>query len=816
MATVFGSVRLRPTRIGLLVRPSQSNLQLIRRFLRCCACLWGGRYNPIIPVARTIPSEWRRRLPRHATGRVLADGYIHFFEPDVFVEAEPGLGEELGIATERHFDRRVVPLSEFVVKRETRVPDFAFGMNVFDVYQHRYEREFQFERRHKPRYAALQKAHPTHAFFDVTVGVHPSQNDVAYVRKGYIDAFDPKVLPPTAESALDLLKGQYGTPFTATRFDIERDPGPHNTPTIHFFDSSRTVDVIDLWNLSIWKTNIIPVDIAWAPSFAPFLRELIARNHQPITGNAFGTMECTAVEFGKSVSNSDAHSAAALLNPVPNGSLGYPLEYVQPFWAKHYSRWVTKPRAIRLSAADEDFETPIDPDGTSVTVPSLAPKFARRFGAAENHARWANVIRIGGFSAAPDRARIYPTNLKNPDYPRIALGRTNAIVSREGFVLPQQHMRLRNALTLKRHDDAVIGWLKRNGVEAEVSSAGRNAEQVVRSIGGLTSGILAHEGTLHLLDRMAKTIRLSKDGTEAQFPDRTARISEWKALVGRRREELPQLKLSDFTDKNIIRLGVAVPCPRCEQENWYDLSRVDYHLQCDRCLGDYKFPQGDLKYGEQDWRFRVVGPFSLPNFAHGAYSTALTLRVLSGGSMNRAAVTWCPGLNLKRGTIAREVDFVVWYSDDRLRWDDVDPALVFGETKSFASDAFQNRDVDRMRELGEWFPGSFLLLSTMKRQLSSDERSRLQRLARWARVPTRDGTPRAWVVVLTGNELFFRWSMAHTWKDIGGRHAQFAERDGTHLGDLAVLSDLTQQLYLDMPSIDSQVSRRSRPRQGRP
>ena len=54
---VSATVRLRPTRIALLVRPS--DLTSIRRFMRACTCLWGGVYNPIIPVFRSCPPDWR-------------------------------------------------------------------------------------------------------------------------------------------------------------------------------------------------------------------------------------------------------------------------------------------------------------------------------------------------------------------------------------------------------------------------------------------------------------------------------------------------------------------------------------------------------------------------------------------------------------------------------------------------------------------------------------------------------------------------------------------------------------------------------------
>ena len=57
MHDISAEVRLRPIRIALLVSPT--DLPAIRKFMRICTCLWGGAYNPIIPVFRRRPKEWR-------------------------------------------------------------------------------------------------------------------------------------------------------------------------------------------------------------------------------------------------------------------------------------------------------------------------------------------------------------------------------------------------------------------------------------------------------------------------------------------------------------------------------------------------------------------------------------------------------------------------------------------------------------------------------------------------------------------------------------------------------------------------------------
>jgi hypothetical protein len=66
MTTLYGSLRLRPTRIGFLVSPT--NMAQIRRIMQVCSCLWGGAYNAIIPVCDDIPEQWRRLPFDNPTG----------------------------------------------------------------------------------------------------------------------------------------------------------------------------------------------------------------------------------------------------------------------------------------------------------------------------------------------------------------------------------------------------------------------------------------------------------------------------------------------------------------------------------------------------------------------------------------------------------------------------------------------------------------------------------------------------------------------------------------------------------------------------
>ena len=81
----------------------------------------------------------------------MSKGYIRFFEPDVYVEAQPGLADECGIDKESDlgFDNRVITLDDFVTQENDGLPEFAFGLSILDLYRELYTKEYKFEARHE-------------------------------------------------------------------------------------------------------------------------------------------------------------------------------------------------------------------------------------------------------------------------------------------------------------------------------------------------------------------------------------------------------------------------------------------------------------------------------------------------------------------------------------------------------------------------------------------------------------------------------------------------------------------------------------------
>jgi hypothetical protein len=250
MTTLHGSLRLRPTRIGFLVSPV--DMGALRRIMQVCCCLWGGAYNPIIPVCTNLPDEWKNHPSFGNTTSVeLIAGYLRFFEPDVFVESEPGLAalakvENLALDFGQP---RVVPLTAFFEASARREGTIPFGLNIADVYRNLFEREFKFVSRHERRVVLFEKGTPDDTFIEAAFGGFPEDGFLPPLNRVYVDAFNPQKLQPSAQNWTTVIKEEFRTPLHFTVHGIRREPEWLSDPTLFVVDPRNPLDLIDLWNI---------------------------------------------------------------------------------------------------------------------------------------------------------------------------------------------------------------------------------------------------------------------------------------------------------------------------------------------------------------------------------------------------------------------------------------------------------------------------------------------------------------------------------------------------------------------------------------
>ena len=121
-------------------------------------------------------------------------------------------------------------------------------------------------------------------------------------------------------------------------------------------------------------------------------------------------------------------------------------------------------------------------------------------------------------------------------------------------------------------------------------------------------------------------------------------------------------------------------------------------MTCDRCLKSYDFPQARLREQNKNFYYRVVGPFSVPDYGRGSYASLLALRVINRFNMTMHELTFATAMDLAFDGNNTEVDFLAWRRDDQLDYDEP-PQFIIGEAKSGERKLIKARNLAQLKAL---------------------------------------------------------------------------------------------------------------------
>jgi len=636
-------------------------------------------------------------------------------------------------------------------------------------------------------------------------GSFPEDPDLRYLSQGFTDAFAPKKVVLNGPSLVELYRTSFTSALRIGHSKIEVDYHDHSDPTIFVLNAHEPKDIIDFWNLRAVRRHVVPIPVQWLGDLSEFCKQFIIQNHRPLPGNPHGVMIRTTVMFARSIPAADIERLHADYLHVDVEGANVLQDWYPPLWRPSPEFTVREMRPT-LSAGMKTFDVPVNLEKPEIRFDYLHPDFAEEFG---NKHRWANVVRLKDWTHKDLIATTFPCDHKDPTFPRFGVGEDHLLPTTEGLVVFPSYKNIPAWWALTDGSSAINEWLKTNGVKATLSDAGRSAQQIIQTLGGFWGvASFAHPDIVKLLNEISRRPG-SRSAHHQEFRNRIQNAIKDDIWRGRNFECL--------VERNAVELGLELRCTKCSSWSWYSLKQLDYEMTCGLCLRRFGFPIIDPSSSRNSrWSYRLIGPFALPNYAHGGYASSLSIRFFSEivGRHDQAEVTWSTGQELELASKDKvESDFIIWYQRKVFFGNDYPTDLVFGESKSFRGetseerrankDAFQAGDIERMKKLATHFPGSILVFSTMKRadELSREEVGRIARLAEWGREYLKDiQRTRAPVIMLTGTELFASYSLREAWEKEGGKHAEFIKPGWVRTDNLRVLADLTQQLYLNMPS----------------
>ena len=762
MNNIRVDIRLRPIRFGFLVRPDDA--ENVLEIFRINTCLWGGKFNPIIPFFEFVPSWGEREDFQFENPKQIIDGYLDFFEPDFLVEAEEGLAREFGFAP-----RRVLQLTD-ILERQAEGHWNKHGLSVHDLYSELYQEEFRFELRHQRNMVHVDRKEEAFAgFVAANFGSFPTQEGLGYFEHNYKNIFNPEHKLLDAAVLSELYQSRYISALEIGRAKLRINYNEYLTPTLFILDPQESKDLIDFWNLRAVRRDVKAVPIQWIQELLPDYKEFVQ--------NRYGLM------FSNSISDDSQDKCENYLR-IDEQNIYIPQLWYPPIWSKSSEMG---DRTIRptLEADKKSIDIQIDEDNPEIRFDPLFPEFAG------NRLRVANIIKLQDWSYSNQIATVFPRNYKNPTLPTFGFGRKYLLPTTEGLVIFPEYKNLSEQWNLIDGTTAFNQWFKANQVPATPSDAGRATQQIIQTLGGFWGvGYLARKGVIELLNEMSKN-----------SATKTTHYKEFKNKIHTAvdNERSRKQTFETLVERKAVELGLELKCDRCSSPSWYSIKQLDYSLTCNFCFKQFDFPITNPVGEHSRWVYRVVGAFALPDYAKGGYASALAIRFFANiiGEMSRSKVTWSSGQELTLPTSEKvEIDFILWNQREGNFETDYPTETVFGEAKSFGK--FEQDDINKMKWLAEVFPGSILVFATMKEELSQEEINRIKELAEWGREYDQDrGQTRAPVITLTGTELFTEMFFEESWEERGGRHKNLIQ---AWKGDnnLRVLADLTQELYLRM------------------
>ncbi|HEC64356.1 MAG TPA: hypothetical protein ENI23_03585 [bacterium] len=783
--------KLRPIRLAFLV--AKDDKKTLREVFRINTCLWGGIYNPIIPFFRRPPKNWDDRRFRRPSASSILKGYIDAFDPDyIVVKDKKMLPDSL-------FDKERVLLFEEMLSSKDEYP-ISYGVDTTDLYRHLYDKEFKFERRHPIKVFMPKPSRETILLSACYFGEFPSVKEIDYIKENYFYCFSPKELLIKPANLLDGFINEGASPLRITRAELQASSrGWRVDSSIFFMDATSWLDIVDYWNLRAVGRKVLPLPKQYADNYIDLLNKVLKRNYVPYRHNR-DMMHHTNFILSRSSSMEEMESFSKKLTSPGPGAIS--LQYWYP---RMWDEWAKDKDHVELCSvtSKEEYEE-VSLGDNYLSFKDIFPKFVEKYGG-NGKPRWINVIRFKDFYKRYNCPSVLPRNLKHAHRVFGVHSMDNCWISSEGINILCRYSDQSHFFTTPTNFKIFEAWFKDQGFDIELSGAGRILLKIIDSVGDIRNTRIFQDAKiikqLNKMSHAAVASEIENSGKEqpkSKVRARTMAVKDWKALltkIDHNSPEIAERHLQNLLDSKVLKGGVILQCPECAQRTWYALNDLSDRVTCERCLEKFDFPVARPISVDQ-WHLRTIGPFSIENYVQGGYCVALTLGFFAGDNLTNE-LTWIPSFLIKRkGKNSIEADFGIFLSQGKS--DEIKPpAVIFGECKSF--DEFKIKDIRRMRQIANNFPGSVIAFCTLRPTLTEREKKLIAPFARSGRKHFKSEQWINPVLVLTGMELFDFFGAPSCWKDKGSPYHAFASDYRVRNG-IQELCDASQQMHLGIES----------------
>lgn len=676
MSTTSFNLRYRPVRIGWCVEPG--DLEGLRKAVRWNFTLWGGRFNPIIPIG---DAEHAARL-------------IRLFRVDTLYAATESPAVRAFIDTQRQ-----IPNFELHGRLVIERGHMGKASTVADLL-HPIGRLYKDTYRNNPQADPSIRLHrwaeddPLADLFLTNLGGLPPADEMAEDYPGLmqlhlraeqvtIGGGVPPSLPPASMMSLSAF----------SRIDIRRHYVVSNNwtyPGFYVGSAAQFEDLVEFWNLRATDIPLIFFDPAHAERLEQWKNDWIARlpefqnPHRPHVRPAIWHRE--EVEIGDPAIFGEGITDCTVRPELWNG-----LNVRAPY--------MMFGEATTLASVDKTIEPP------AITIPVPDNPLA---GAEPYHGQKFVISVDPGIGLSYDER--YTLNLPylpalNEFYGRNAHWRWNYARAEPGSLglisdAGTKHLTLRAISST----DLVEAIFRSVGIVAKPSAAGLLGSRLVRQMGGIDKcRVFRIGGVRDLIERYAPDQSFTRSEAKRLIfaegkPHALANYQDLYIEQRAPREALTNDAIfAHLLTNEIFRPGLKLECPSCKLDFWRSVDDVRTRNECEYCGQVFNLgPQ----LRDRDWAFRRSGLFGRRDNQEGAIPVTLTLQQLTNMHDLRPHIaTMAMTLRSDGANIADcESDFILLAPNERGER----IQILIGECKTRGP--ISEQDVANLRRVADAFP----------------------------------------------------------------------------------------------------------------
>jgi len=773
------NITLRPIKLAILVNPSDKNA--ILEAIQINTFLWGGIYNPIIPIYKRTPKLWDKPIKNKNGYKDIVNGYLDTYDPD-FIVTVGNIGEVNYISG----SRKIISSKDIFGENIEKTFYPRYGLGIYEVMNQFIEDDLKFLRKHPYRLISLNYNDNFDLFLKSVFGCLYDKVNDRFI-KYYGDYYPFEIKDCNIFNFEEYLKPNYQFLRRITEKYIKhvRTRDAWNSGCVFILNAENNLDIIDYWNLRAigWKVLPLPIQALNNDTLGNHISGFIEDNYFPKQNNP-EIYNYTTILKSRSIKYDIFKKAIDALKIKPPENPGRSKYSSQIWYPRMWDNWAREKDFVEYCIIESDTKSiDLPSNDDRILFDNLKPGFANNYW--REGPQFANEIELNVYSDEKELfAKVIPEGNENLIYAFNTYGFDNWRFSRNGLVYLSKHNEYKINLKLPKAEDLFLNWLEGKKFKPVISDNGRIVTQMIKYIGGtLELLFLAKESIIKLL------IELREGRTKTEKEILQLLHSLYIDDKGNKKrlttiESLCRLK--------ILQSGFEIKCPICLQTSWYSFKELDYKYSCPKCFNDFNFyvsTQNDIRLS-----FKSIGPFSFTKKNYGVLSELLTLRFFS--DVISYPTTIITGFKL---TNEIEIDLGVLLQSSYMG--DKKVKVLFAECKTFND--LNDNDIKRLKIISSKFPGCVLVFATLKNKLSDKEIKLLTPLIKKEQKNRKANKPYNPVLILTGVELFSQKKPPYCWNELGEKYNEYYSGK-KRLHDFDGLCRATQDIYLDLEP-DSEI-----------